>query len=203
MRIPVVSRDNQPLMPTTPARVRRWIASGKAIKKWSDLGAVDGLALACSEFVNYESFHIANTRGHAWTGSVQLTPAIFRVIRRPPISRRQLHLMVPSIGGVRRKYGGTTTRHGVRKGDVVKAEMAGRVSVGWVSGDTQRQISVSDSNWKRLGQFTASKVLLIARNTGLVVSGASLAQPARSAYPTQPPLLSLPMPKGRGISEEV
>lgn len=132
--------------------------------------AVDGLTLACSEFVRYESFHTANTRGHTWTGSVQLTPSLFRVIRRPPISRRQLHLMVPAKGGVRRKYGGTTTRHGVRKGDVVRAEMAGRVCIGWVSGDTQKQISVSDVNWKRLGQFTASKVQLLARAKGLVVS---------------------------------
>lgn len=146
--------------------------------------AVDGLALACSEFVQYASFHTAHTHGHAWTGSVELTPSTFRLIRRPPISRRQLHLMVPAKGGVRRKYGGTPTRHGVRKGDVVRAEMAGRVCIGWVSGDTQRQISVSDANWKRLGQFAASKVSLLSRNTGLVVSGAS--------NPTQPPLLSLP-----------
>ncbi|WP_434222783.1 RRXRR domain-containing protein [Limnospira platensis CENA597] len=146
--------------------------------------AVDGLTLACSEFVKYEPFHTANTRGHTWKGLVQLTPSIFKVIRRPPISRRQLHLMVPAKGGVRRKYGGTTTRHGVRKGDIVRAEMAGRVVVGWVSGDTHRQVSVSDLNWKRLGQFTASKVSLIARSTNLVVSGA--------LNPTQPPLLSLP-----------
>jgi hypothetical protein len=132
--------------------------------------AVDGLTLACSEFVRYEPFHTANTCGHTWTGSVQLTPSLFRVIRRPPISRRQLHLMVPAKGGVRRKYGGTTTRHGVRKGDVVRAEMAGRVCIGWVSGDTQKHISVSDVDWKRLGQFTASKVQLLARAKGLVVS---------------------------------
>lgn len=25
-------------MPTTPARARKWIASGKVIKRWSDLG---------------------------------------------------------------------------------------------------------------------------------------------------------------------
>ena len=87
----------------------------------------------------------------------------------------------------------STTRHGVRKGDVVKAEMAGRVSVGWVSGDTQRQISVSDANWKRIGQFTASKVSLIARSTSLVVLGA--------LNPTQPPLLSLPASRGRGFPE--
>jgi hypothetical protein len=106
---------------------------------------------------------------------VELTLSVFRVIRRPPISRRQLHLMVPAKGGVRRKYGGTTTRHGVRKGDIVRAEMAGRVCIGWVSGDTQKHISVSDANWKRLGQFAASKVQLLARANGLVVSRQSIA----------------------------
>ncbi|WZF15368.1 hypothetical protein WKK05_07510 [Nostoc sp. UHCC 0302] len=48
--------------------------------------------------------------------------------------------------------------------------MAKRISIGWVSGDTTRQISVSDFDWKRLGQFTASKVQLIRRATGLLVS---------------------------------
>ncbi|MEA5499044.1 RRXRR domain-containing protein [Limnoraphis robusta Tam1] len=160
---------------------------------------VDGLALACSEFVKYESFHTANTRGHTWTGSVHLTPSVFRVIRRPPISRRQLHLMVPAKGGVRRKYGGTTTRHGVRKGDVVKAEMAGRICVGWVSGDTQKQVSVSDANWKRLGQFTASKVQLLARANGLVVSR----HPIACFGGIEPHSASAPIPphaQGDGVS---
>lgn len=95
---------------------------------------------------------------------------MFTVIRRPPISRRQLHLMVPAKGGLRRKYGGTVTRHGVRKGDLVRAEQAGRIYFGWVSGDTERQISVSDIDWKRLGQFTARKVQLLQRSTGLLVN---------------------------------
>ncbi|WP_017303203.1 RRXRR domain-containing protein [Spirulina subsalsa] len=165
--------------------------------------AVDGLALACSELIKYEPFHTANTRGQTWRGSVALTSSVFNVIHRPPVSRRQLHLMVPAKGGARRKYGGTTTRHGVRKGDIVRAEMAGRVYVGWVSGDTQRQVSVSNADWKRLGQFTASKVSLIARSTNLVVSGASLAQPARSAYPRNHRSYPSPtcVPRGGGISE--
>lgn len=146
--------------------------------------AVDGVAIAASHFVEFRKYHKVGEDGANWFGSVGITEASFFVIRRPPVSRRQLHLMVPAKGGVRRKYGGTTTRHGVRKGDLVKAEMAGRVCIGWVSGDTQRQISVSDANWKRLGQFTAAKVSLIAYNTGLVVSGVS--------NPTQLPLLSLP-----------
>lgn len=131
--------------------------------------AIDGIALASSQFVQYEAFQSGREHGHRWTGEVTITSAPFVVIRRPPISRRQLHLMVPAKGGERRKYGGTITRHGVRKGDLVRAEMAGRVSIGWVSGDTARQISVSDFAWKRIGQFTASKVQLIRRATGLLV----------------------------------
>ena len=78
--------------------------------------------------------------------------------------------MVPSKGGLRRKYGGTTTRHGFRKGDYVKAQMAGRVVYGWVRGDNERQVSVSDINWRRLGQFSAKKTCLVKRSTGLLVS---------------------------------
>lgn len=128
--------------------------------------AVDGIALASSYFLRYESFENTRERGHIWTGEVTLTNPVFRVIRRPPISRRQLHLMVPAKGGVRRKYGGTNTRHSVRKGDLVGSSKG----IGYVSGDTEKQISVSDTNWKRLGQITASKVTLIRRSNGLVVA---------------------------------
>ena len=38
MRIPVVDKNNQPLMPTTPARARKWVESGKAVKRWSKCG---------------------------------------------------------------------------------------------------------------------------------------------------------------------
>lgn len=129
--------------------------------------AVDGISLASSQFVRYRQ--LKGKQG-LWDGDVVITPAPFVIIRRPPVSRRQLHLMIPAQGGKRRKYGGTTTRHGFRKGDLVKAEMARRVCVGWVSGDTEKQVSVSDLNWKRLGQFTASKVQLLCPSTGLLVS---------------------------------
>lgn len=129
--------------------------------------AVDGISLASSQFIQYRQ--LKGKQG-CWNGFVAITSAPFVVIRRPPVSRRQLHLMISTKGGKRRKYGGTTTRHGFRKGDLVKAEMAGRTSVGWVSGDTAKQVSVSDFNWKRLGQFTASKVQLLCRATGLLVS---------------------------------
>jgi hypothetical protein len=47
--------------------------------------------------------------------------------------------------------------------------MAGRVVYGWVSGDTERQVSVSDINWRRLGQFSAKKTCLVKRSAGLLV----------------------------------
>ncbi|MFO5526723.1 MAG: hypothetical protein ACLBM1_02620, partial [Cuspidothrix sp.] len=68
----------------------------------------------------------------------------FTILRRPPISRRQLHLMVFSKGGNRRKYGGTITRHGFRKGDFVEANQGQKTFFGWVSGDREKQVSVSD-----------------------------------------------------------
>ncbi|MDJ0659139.1 MAG: RRXRR domain-containing protein [Crocosphaera sp.] len=130
--------------------------------------AVDAVALASYQFLEYKSYHSVNNHGHSWQGNITITPCQFMVIKRPPVSRRQLHLMLPSKGGQRRKYGGTITRHGIRKGDFVKAEKAGKVFYGWCSGDTAKQISVSNFNWKRLGQFTASKVVLLQRSTGLI-----------------------------------
>ena len=130
--------------------------------------AVDGVALASYRFIDYKPFFTNNCQGHTWRGSVEITDSVFFVIKRPPVSRRQLHLMVPSKGGKRRKYGGTVTRHGFRKGDLVRAIKAGIIYTGWCSGDTAKQVSVSDFNWKRLGQFTASKVELLQRSTGLI-----------------------------------
>ncbi|MBW4475388.1 MAG: RRXRR domain-containing protein [Tolypothrix brevis GSE-NOS-MK-07-07A] len=129
--------------------------------------AVDGIALACSVFIKYG---ITSHSSMGWKGDVAITPAPFAVIRRPPISRRQLHLMAPAKGGIRRKYGGTVTRHGFRKGDYVEATQSDKTYRGWVSGDTEKQISVSDVNWKRLGQFSKNKVRLIRRTTGLIVT---------------------------------
>jgi hypothetical protein len=164
--LPVVKQEGWQTSST-----RQWIGLEKQKTKKRDAipatHAVDGVSLASSQFVKYRQ--LKGKQGW-WEGSLTITPAPFVVIRRPPTCRRQLHLMVPTKGGWRRKYGGTTTRHGFRKGDYVKAEMAGRVVYGWVSGDTERQVSVSDINWKRLGQFSAKKTCLVKRSTGLLVS---------------------------------
>jgi hypothetical protein len=130
--------------------------------------AVDAVTLASFAFADYLPFENSGGRGHCWQGQVTITDAPFFVIRRPPVSKRQLHLMVFAKGGIRRKYGGTVTRHGIRKGDLVVAERKGIEYLGWCSGDTKTQISVSNSNWKRLGQFSKNKTRLLKRSTGLI-----------------------------------
>ena len=131
--------------------------------------AVDGLVLAATQFIDYLPFENSEGRGHYWQGKITITDAPFFVIRRPPISRRQLHLMLPSKSGNRRKYGGTVTRHqGIRKGDFVEGVKAGIKYQGWCSGDTATEISISNADYKRIGQFTASKVKLLRRATRII-----------------------------------
>jgi hypothetical protein len=128
--------------------------------------AVDGITLACYHFLDYKAYFSGNNHGHSWQGNVTITACPFAIIKRPPYSRRQLHLMLPCKNGVRRKYGGTTTEFGLRKGDLVNSPKG----IGYVSGQTKKQISVSDANWKRLGQIALSKVTLIRRSNRLIVT---------------------------------
>lgn len=101
--------------------------------------------------------------------NITITPFGFDIITRPEYSRRKLHLEQYAKGGIRRQYGGTTTPFVFRKGDYVSA-MQGRKTVrGWVSGCTKKLISVSDFDWKRIGQFVVSKVRLLERNSGLLL----------------------------------
>ncbi len=130
--------------------------------------AVDGIALGATVFNRKRTTHCQNSCLVSFENAT-VTSAPFAVVRRPPICRRQLHLLQFSKGGKRRRYGGTTTRHGVRKGDYVEATRAGKVYRGWVSGDTATQVSVSDIDWKRIGQFTTRKVRILQRANGLLV----------------------------------
>lgn len=153
---------------TASTRKHLGLAKNKVDKSKAEFNthAVDGVALATSHFVQYRQDRKVGEDGADWFGSVSITPAPFYAIRRPPYSRRQLHLMVPAKGGIRRKYGGSTTRHGFRKGDLVNSPKG----IGYVSGDTEKQVSVSDCNWKRLGQIAASKITLVRRSNGLVIA---------------------------------
>jgi hypothetical protein len=98
--------------------------------------AVDGIALAASEFIRYGVTPRKNSDTWGWKGSVNITPCIFRVITRPAYFRRALHFDNAEKGGIRKRKGGTTTPFNVRYGDKVLAEKAGKTYIGWVGGFT-------------------------------------------------------------------
>ncbi len=134
--------------------------------------AVDGIALAASEFIRHGVTPKKNCDIWGWKGSVNITPCIFRVITRPAYFRRALHFDNAEKGGIRKRKGGTTTPFNLRYGDKVLAEKAGKTYIGWVGGFTNtktKNISVYDHNWKRLGQFSPKKVKLIRRSNKLCV----------------------------------
>lgn len=134
--------------------------------------AVDGMALAASQFVQYQAFHTANSHGYDWTGTVRLTPSPFRVIARPNLFRRQLHFENTSKGGFRKRKGSTVTPYGLRFGDFVRAEKSGVFFRGWVGGysEVKKVVAVYDHNWHRLGQFKTNKINLIKRSPKLCVA---------------------------------
>ncbi len=134
--------------------------------------ANDAIALCASRFIQYKAFHTANSSGHHFRGSFQLTDAPFRVIARPQLYRRQLHFENPSKGGIRKRKGGTVTPFGFRSGDLVVATKGKKTVKGYIGGYSKpnKVVSVYDVNWKRLGQFSASKTQLLRRSNGLCVA---------------------------------
>ena len=133
--------------------------------------ANDAIALGASRFVQYKAFHTADSRGHHWVGSVQLSSAPFKVISRPQLYRRQLHFENLSKGGIRKRKGGTVTPFEFRSGDLVQATKAKKTVKGYIGGYSKpnKVVSVYDVNWKRLGQFSVSKTKLLKRSSGLCV----------------------------------
>lgn len=142
--------------------------------------AVDGVALACGYFVQYSRHITRNTQGYLWKGEVTVTDSIFRIITRPGavrrgkeygFFRRQLHFEVPDKSGTRKRKGGTITPFGFRVGDLVKASKKDEQFVGYIGGFTctekSKNVSIYDYSWKRIGQFTPSKVKLLKRSNGL------------------------------------
>ena len=134
--------------------------------------AHDAIALGASRFMQFKAFYTANSRGHHWVGSVQLTKAPFKVIARPQLYRRQLHFENPSQGGIRKRKGGTVTPFGLRSGDLVRATKGEITVKGYIGGYSKpnKVVSIYDVNWKRLGQFRISKTQLLKRSSGLCVA---------------------------------
>jgi hypothetical protein len=135
--------------------------------------SVDGIALASTQFVSYESFQNGKEHGHDWQGAVEITPAPFKVVSRPNLYRRQLHFENPLKGGERKRKGGTVTPFGYRSGDKVRVKTKGQILMGWVGGytDTEKskKVSVYDVNWHRIGQFGLNQINLIRRSTNLCI----------------------------------
>src|SRR5919202_2037811 len=148
--------------------------------------AVDAVALASGHFVQYKPFHTANSRGCAWFGEVTITSSVFKVTSKPRITRRRLHDAVPAKGGIRERSGGSTTPFAARKGDLIEysTKLKGEIKklIGYCSGYTGKNLSLSDANWSRLGRFADSKCRILARNTGLVISG-TLSPTQLPSYP--------------------
>jgi len=145
--------------------------------------AVDGVALACGYFVQYSRHITSNIQGYLWKGEVNVTDSVFKIITRPGavrrgkeygFFRRQLHFEVPDKSGTRKRKGGTITPFGFRVGDLVKASKSKQTFVGYIGGFTHTEktqnVSIYDYSWKRIGQFTPSKVKLLRRNNGLCIA---------------------------------
>lgn len=136
--------------------------------------AVDGIALAATQFVSYQPFHNGKEHGHDWKGSIEITPAPFKVISRPNLYRRQLHFENPPKGGERKRKGGTVTPFGYRSGDKVQVKTKGKFLMGWVGGytdtDKSKKVSAYNVDWHRLGQFGLNQIKLIRRSTNLCIA---------------------------------
>jgi hypothetical protein len=145
--------------------------------------AVDGVALACGYFVQYSRHITSNTQGYLWKGEVNVTDSVFKIVTRPGavkrgkeygFFRRQLHFEVPDQSGTRKRKGGTVTPFGFRVGDLVKATKKDEQFVGYIGGftntDKSKNVSIYDYSWKRIGQFTLSKVKLLRRSNGLCLA---------------------------------
>lgn len=137
--------------------------------------AVDGVSLAASKFIRFAPFSTKNSHGHEWQGEVTITDSVFKVITRPAYFRRAKHFDNPSKGGIRKRKGGTITPFGYRCGDYVEASKASITYRGWIGGYTDtnksKKLSVYDINWKRIGQFSLSKVKLLRRSNKLCIGG--------------------------------
>ncbi|MDJ0796413.1 MAG: RRXRR domain-containing protein [Calothrix sp. MO_167.B12] len=67
-RVPVISSDGKPLMPTTPARSRKWIKAGKAVGKRNKVGVFYVQLLREPSGYDTQEVVCGTDRGKAFTG---------------------------------------------------------------------------------------------------------------------------------------
>lgn len=142
-------------------------------KQTPETHANDAIALASTFFIQYKSFHTANSHGHRWVGECVVTPSPFIVITRPKLFRRKLHQENYTKGGILKRQGGTITPFGFRSGDYVQTTYKNLIVRGWVGGFTDtkktKNISIYDHDWNRIGQFNPSNIKLIRRSSRLCI----------------------------------
>ena len=68
MRVPVLSAEGQPLMPTLPSRARRWLKTGKAKVVYNDLGIFTVQLLSEPSDTQTQSITIGVDPGKKYTG---------------------------------------------------------------------------------------------------------------------------------------
>ncbi len=142
-------------------------------KQTPETHANDAIAIAATAFIQYKAFTTANTHGHEWVGECKLTPAPFIVLTRPKLFRRKLHQENYEKGGTLKRQGGTITPFGFRSGDYVQSSRKGEIIRGWIGGwtDTKKQknVSIYDHNWSRIGQFNPQNIKLLQRSSRVCV----------------------------------
>lgn len=166
------------------SNLRQWLKLPKdksdKSKAVEETHSNDGVTLAASHFIKWKEWQSNNARGGNWEGEVSVTSAPFKVIAKPNIYRRQLHFENPDThkpnpNQYRKRKGGTITPFGFRSGDFVQAEKAGQIYRGWIGGYTEtaksKNVSIYDTNWHRVGQFSPKKVSLLKHSTKLLVGG--------------------------------
>lgn len=99
-RVPVISSNNQPLMPTKSSRARRWIKEGKAIGKFNDLGQfyvqlkveplddkIQPIAVGIDPGKLYSGIGVQSANFTLWTGHLELP---FKKVRERMDNRRMM-----------------------------------------------------------------------------------------------------------------
>jgi len=195
------------------SNLRQWLKLTKdkadKSKACEETHSNDGVALAASHFIKWKEWHSSKARGGNWEGEVSITSALFKVVTKPNIYRRQLHFEnpdshKPNPTQYRKRKGGTITPFGLRRersverfrsGDFVQASKAGQIYRGWIGGYTEtvktKNVSIYDHTWKRIGQFSPNKVKLLKRSCKLCVASEKLCwTPPFFRRPAIPPQLT-------------
>ncbi|MEQ8960699.1 MAG: RRXRR domain-containing protein [Coleofasciculus sp. C2-GNP5-27] len=157
-RVPVVDPKGKPLMPTTTSRARRWMEHLKAVAKWSDLSAMPGV----KSKMDYRSMLNRGRRARRINRQVAFNLRNHRQERfnnrrqskLPPSTRANCQLELRIISQLCQILPISIIVYENVKADVDLT--SGRKSA---------------KSGKGLGQRAIGKCKLIARSTGLVVSG--------------------------------